>query len=115
MRPQVSKKSTTTVDGTKIDKIFRDYFEGNFSVNRRYQRKLVWSEEQKIKLIDSIVHEIPIPLILLAKSDKFNGAFEIVDGLQRIDAIVSFIENRYPFEGRYFDLESWGYTKLLKD
>ncbi len=115
MAPQTPKKSTTTVDGTKVDKIFRDYFEGNFSVNRRYQRKLVWSEDQKIKLIDSIVNEIPIPLILLAKSDKFNGAFEIVDGLQRIDAIVSFIENRFPFEGKYFDLESWGYTKLLKD
>lgn len=115
MQQNKPKHSSTTVDGTKIDKIFRDYYEGNYSVNRRYQRKLVWSEEQKIKLIDSIVNDIPIPLILLAKSDKFNGAFEIVDGLQRIDAIVSFIENRYPFENQYFDLESWGYTKLLKD
>lgn len=109
------KQTSTSVAGIKIDKIFRDYREEKYRVNRRYQRKLVWSEDQKKKLIDSIVRDIPIPLILLARSNKHKESFEIVDGLQRIDAIVSFIENRYPFEGEYFNLDSWGYTKLLKD
>lgn len=46
---------------------------------------------------------------------------EIVDGLQRLDAIIAFIENRFPYfsdnesEGKYFNLETLGLTKLLRD
>lgn len=82
-------------------------------MNRRYQRKLVWSLGQKRQLIDSILNDIPIPLVLSAKSDRSDGAFEIIDGLQRMNAIVSFIENMFSYDGKYFNLESLGLTKYL--
>lgn len=82
-------------------------------MNRRYQRKLVWSLGQKRQLIDSILNDIPIPLVLSAKSDRSDGSFEIIDGLQRMNAIVSFIENMFSYDGKYFNLESLGLTKYL--
>lgn len=71
-------------------------------VNRRYQRKLVWTLEEKQKLIDSILKDYPIPAILLAEKE---GRYEIIDGLQRLHAILSFIELAYASQGgRTFNL-----------
>ena len=60
-------------------------------VNRKYQRKLVWSVKEEQSLIDSIIKKYPIPLILLAETD--NNKYEIIDGMQRLNAIFSFIDN----------------------
>ncbi len=76
---------------------------GKLLVNRRYQRKLVWTTEEKQKLIDSILSNYPLPLILLAGDDT--SGYEIIDGMQRLNAVFSFIETGYPLKDkRYFDL-----------
>lgn len=84
-----------------LQEAYRNYSEGKFLVNRKYQRKLVWTVDEKEFLIDSIVNDLPIPLILLAQTD--DGKLEIIDGLQRLNAIISFIENRFSAKGKYFD------------
>ncbi|SMG41644.1 GmrSD restriction endonuclease domain-containing protein [Paenibacillus aquistagni] len=104
------------IRGESIQRIY-DYFIGErFLVNRRYQRKLVWSIEEKKAFIDSIRRGFPIPLILVAEvsfNDQKN--FEIIDGMQRLNAIIAFIEGEYDLEGEYFDLETMAKTKLLLD
>ena len=40
---------------------------------------------------------------------------EIIDGLQRLNAIFSFIENEYTYNGGYFDLETLADTKFRRD
>jgi uncharacterized protein with ParB-like and HNH nuclease domain len=90
-----------TPRGMSLQEAYRNYSEGKFLVNRRYQRKLVWTVDEKEYLIDSIVNDLPIPLILLAQTD--DGKLEIIDGLQRLNAIISFIENRFSIRGKYFD------------
>ncbi len=90
-----------TPRGMSLQEAYRNYSEGKFLVNRKYQRKLVWTVDEKEYLIDSVVNDLPIPLILLAQTD--DGKLEIIDGLQRLNAIISFIENRFPISGKYFD------------
>lgn len=81
---------------------FRD---NKLIVNRRYQRKLVWTLEEKQKLVDSILSKYPIPAILLAEVDGPKEQFEIIDGLQRMHAMMSFIETAYTTnDGDFFDL-----------
>jgi hypothetical protein len=85
-------------------------------VNRRYQRKLVWSIEEKRAFIDSIVSGYPVPLILLAEVTTEKGKqLEIIDGMQRMNAIMSFIDQEFDYQGSYFDLDTLADTKLLKD
>ncbi|NBH99692.1 hypothetical protein D7Y41_02310 [Anaerotruncus sp. 1XD22-93] len=55
------------VRGTYILDTFKDYLEDVYWVNRRYQRKLVWTLEEKQKFIDTILHNYPVPIFLLAK------------------------------------------------
>ena len=96
-----------------VQMIYGLYYQEKLKINRRYQRKLVWSINEKQSFIDSLIKGYPIPLILASKSSDEN--FEILDGLQRLNAIVSFIEGDFSVDGQYFDFNAITYTKTLID
>jgi len=60
--------------GMTITEAYRLYRTGNLLVNRKYQRKLIWSVEEKERLIGSILRGYPIPLILLAERPQIYGS-----------------------------------------
>lgn len=101
--------------GKTINEIMRWYYDDSLIVNRRYQRKLVWSLEEKQLFIDSIINKYPTPSIILSTyegKDKFGNTkifYEIIDGLQRLNAIVSFVNNEFGviYEGKeyYYDMQ----------
>ncbi|MDD6206904.1 MAG: DUF262 domain-containing protein, partial [Clostridiales bacterium] len=100
------------VKGKSIDRLVSWYFKNEIWVNRRYQRKLVWTKKDKQSFIDSIIKRFPTPSIMLCSYDIIGTdmhRYEIIDGLQRIDAIISFITNKFAvsYNGKecYFDLE----------
>lgn len=83
-----------SVQGESLQQLYSQYTQRRFLVNRRYQRKLVWSVEEKAKLVDSALKRLPIPLILLTETNfEDSPRFEVIDGLQRLNALFSFIEN----------------------
>lgn len=102
-----------TPRGMSIQEIYRQYSDKKFLVNRKYQRKLVWTVDEKEYLIDSIISDFPIPLILLAKNQ--DDKFEVIDGLQRLNAIISFIENRFSVDGKFFDVNQSSRAKQNSD
>lgn len=102
-----------TPRGMSIQEIYRQYSDKKFLVNRKYQRKLVWTVDEKEYLIDSIISDFPIPLILLAKTQ--DDKFEVIDGLQRLNAIISFIENRFSVDGKFFDVNQSSRAKQNSD
>lgn len=106
-----------TPRGMSIQEAYRLYRDGKLLVNRRYQRKLVWTEPEKRNLIDSIMRGIPIPLILLAekKMQAEYGVYEIIDGVQRLNSIFSFIENDFDWDGKFFDVNENSRAKQLSD
>lgn len=111
-------KSTTdlSIKGESIQSLYGAYLSKTFLVNRRYQRKLVWTIEEKRSFIDSIINGYPVPLVLLAEVTAEKGKnLEIIDGMQRMNAIMSFIDQEFDIENKYFDLDTMADTKLLKD
>ncbi len=105
-----------TVRGEQVERIFINYVDKKYTVNRRYQRKLIWTIEEKQNFIDSIINGFPVPIILLADPrGNRDGALEIIDGMQRMDAITSFINNDFPVRETYFDLNTFATTKDLLD
>lgn len=107
-----------TVKGESVERIFGNYQAWRYIVNRRYQRKLVWSLEEKRNFIDSIINGYPVPIVLLAER-KMTGVgpsqFEIIDGMQRLNAVFGYIENEYAVNGHFFDLNTMAETKALLD
>src|SRR5579864_2403852 len=56
-----------------------------------YQREKIWSREDQEKLIDSIIKNIDIPKIYLARIEgKENFDFECIDGKQRMATLLNF-------------------------
>ncbi len=105
-----------SIRSESIQRIYNFYCSNLFFVNRRYQRKLIWTIEEKQDFIDSIIKGYPVPIFLLAETNiKKTSAFEIIDGMQRLNAIVSFIDGEYPYNGEYFDLETMVESKSLLD
>ncbi|MDQ4628365.1 DUF262 domain-containing protein [Janthinobacterium lividum] len=111
-----SPQQELVVRGEQVERIYINYVEEKYLVNRRYQRKLIWTIEEKQNFIDSIVNGYPIPIILLADpKDNVGGHLEIIDGMQRMDAITSFINNDFSVNNSYFDLNTFATTKDMLD
>lgn len=104
------------VRGEQVERVFINYQDNKYVVNRQYQRKLIWTIEEKQNFIDSIIKGFPIPIILLAEPlGRKDGTLEIIDGMQRMNAIMSFITNDFSINGFYFDLNTFATTKDLLD
>lgn len=110
---------SVTPRGMSVQEAYREYRDGNFRVNRRYQRKLVWRLEEKQRLVDSVLRGYPIPLLLLAFTLREDGTkrFEILDGMQRLNALFSFIENGFASSphGKYFDVAQLTRARALAE
>lgn len=104
-----------TPKGTGIPELYRFYRTGKLIVNRRYQRKLVWTKEEKASLVNSVLLDYPIPLILLGEVPLGDGdsAFEIIDGMQRLNALFGFIENQFAVNEAFFDVRRHPYAHEL--
>ena len=58
----------------------------------------------------------PVPAILVAERENDPGTYEIIDGLQRLHAIVSYIETSFPtLDGKYFNLDCFPTAKSRAD
>jgi Uncharacterized conserved protein len=97
---------------TSVQTVYGWHVENKIFVNRRYQRKLVWTKKEKQKLIESILKRYPIPATLIAEREGHPSTYEIIDGLQRLHSIISFIQNEFPIEGgAYFDVDAFPTAK----
>lgn len=87
-----------------INDLFMKAYKWGVDFEPEYQREYVWDIEDKVLLIDSIFNNIDIGKFVFInidnKSNKFS--YEVLDGKQRMDAILGFYEDRFPYQGKYF-------------
>ena len=83
--------------------------DGDLILQPDYQRKYVMNIKLASRLIESILMDVPIPVVYLA--EESDGAFSVIDGQQRLTSFISFIEGSLP-DGSAFKLKS---LNVLKD
>src|SRR3954468_4560518 len=100
-----------TPQGISIQAAYRWFRDGRLIVNRQYQRKLIWTVVEKQRLIDSILKDYPLPLFLLAEkpaSEPGQGAkLEVIDGMQRLNAIFGYIEHGFLVDEKCFNVDEF--------
>ena len=77
-----------------------------------YQRGLVWSDEQKVNLIKSVMTGVPIGTFVFARQayDKQTlkklptRTYYLLDGQQRLNAIQGFIDDEFAVDGYFFKM-----------
>jgi len=77
--------------------------EGSLIVRPEYQRKFVMDNKLSSRLIESILMDVPSPVIYLA--EEKDNTFSVIDGQQRLTSFISFIKGKYP-DNRDFSLSS---------
>jgi hypothetical protein len=81
---------------------YGEYEKGTLDLSPKYQRNPLWSLGQKCFLIDSIISGCPLPQVYLNIFSKGKGPdrktiYEVVDGQQRLRAIIEFMKDEYAF------------------
>lgn len=90
--------------------VYMYFDEMGLDLDVEYQRGLVWTLEQKVDLIKSMFKNIDIGKFCIIKrpwgDDPHKPAtpllYEVLDGKQRITAIIDFFLDRFQYEGKYF-------------
>lgn len=92
LQDEIDKKSKTIKsDGysMSIGELASMYKDGEIDIHPDFQRLYRWNDEQKTKLIESILLGIPIPSIFVAQRE--DGIWDVIDGLQRLSTIFQFM------------------------
>jgi hypothetical protein len=77
-----------------------------------YQRRITWDNKKRSRLIESFIMNIPVPPIFMYEIEY--GKYEVMDGLQRISAIMDFYSDLYELEGltEWSELNGKKYSQL---
>jgi hypothetical protein len=72
----------------------------------RYQRNFVFDRKKASRLIESILLDVPIPVIYFA--EESDGRYSVIDGQQRLTSFLSFVEEKFPVGETYTDFTLTG-------
>lgn len=85
---------------------------GAIDVQPVFQRRERWDVRKQSALIESFLLNIPVPPVYLAEEEF--GRYTVIDGQQRITAISSYIDNRFPLTGlsSFYELTGLRFRQL---
>ena len=86
---KIGEVRTDTLD-LSFGEIVNLHSQNELIIQPDYQRLFRWSDEQRSRLIESILLELPIPQIFVIENE--DGVLELIDGLQRVCSVIQFIE-----------------------
>ena len=67
---------------------------GKVNLQPDFQRNFVWNASKASRLVESLLLDIPIPVIYVAEEP--NRTYSVVDGQQRLTSICSFVNGTLP-------------------
>lgn len=73
---------------------------GGIVIDPVYQREYKFTEQKESSIIESLLLEIPIPVIYLSKDiDSEIVTFNVIDGMHRLNSIYRYLNNEYKLKG----------------
>jgi len=70
---------------------------GDIVLDPEYQRNYVWDNKTASLLIESVLLNVPIPIIYVAEDQ--DSKWTVVDGLQRLNSLKRFFANEFKLRG----------------
>lgn len=101
MSEQLKRISEIAINTAQKDMTLRELKESVESceiiTDPDYQRKYVYDNKRASKLVESILLDIPIPIIYLCEEN--DGTLSVIDGQQRIISFVNYLGNKFQLVG----------------
>lgn len=89
---------------TSVDRLIEMYEENELILDPAYQRDFVWTTDQKRHYIKNLFEDKAeiTPTIVEYYDDTQTYVYEVLDGKQRIKALIDFYNNEFDVEGLYY-------------
>lgn len=111
---------TVTTITSSLENFLDMYAEGEYDFDPEYQRGLVWTKEQKQAFIKALmIGKAEIQPIFIRNPKKREGGLEVLDGKQRLTAILEYVRGEFEVEGFYYkdlnssDIRIFNYTPMV--
>jgi len=95
--PKEERHLRTQAYDKSVSDLVRMIRDGDIELNPDYQRNYIWDNKKASLLVESILLNIPIPVIYA--SEEEDSSWNIVDGLQRLYSLKRFFENTFKLSG----------------
>lgn len=95
--PQEVRKITTQAYDKSVSDIIRMIDEKEIRLDPDYQRNYVWDNKKASMLVESIVLNVPIPVIYV--NQEKDDTWSVIDGLQRLYSLKRFFDGKFKLSG----------------
>jgi len=95
--PKDKKRVYSDKKDSTIRVLFEQWQEGDLILDPEFQRRYVWDNKKASLLIESVLLEVPIPIIYLA--EEADGKLTVIDGQQRLQSLFRFLNNEFKLTG----------------
>lgn len=104
-----TESSDPTIKG-----LYDRYKEGDLTLQPDFQRYFVWDTAKSSRLIESVLLDVPLPIVYLAEEE--DGRETVIDGQQRLTSFVRFLDGESSLSGLQVrrDLNSKHFADLDK-
>jgi hypothetical protein len=86
---QYRRRIATDAYPMSIGELSNLYRDGELDIHPEFQRIFRWTDEQRTRLIESILLGIPLPSVFVAQNEF--GIWDVVDGVQRLSTMFQFM------------------------
>lgn len=95
--PREERNLTTQAYDKSVSDVVRMISDKDLVLDPDYQRNYVWDNKKASKLIESIILNVPIPVIYV--SEEVDSSWSVIDGLQRLNSLKRFFDGKYKLSG----------------
>ncbi|KAB2720390.1 GmrSD restriction endonuclease domain-containing protein [Brucella intermedia] len=95
--PENHRQAVMQQKNTSLHEYHRLYLQGRLKLNPDWQRAYVWKGKRPSLLIESLLMQIPIPVVFLARTPDED--LEVIDGVQRLTTIFNFFNSEFKLKG----------------
>ena len=95
--PKEVRKITTQAYDKSVADIVRMIDDKDIRLDPDYQRNYVWDNKKASMLIESIILNVPIPVIYVSQED--DDSWSVIDGLQRLYSLKRFFDGKFKLSG----------------
>ena len=87
-----------------LETLVKKIKKGLIKLDPDYQRRHRWDDETSSKLVESLILNIPVPLIYLSQdidvdTETEESRYSVIDGQQRLTAILNFFDGKFSLTG----------------
>lgn len=95
--PHEVRNLTTQAYDKSVSDVVHMITDKDLVLDPDYQRNYVWDNKKASKLIESIILNVPIPVIYV--SEEQDSSWSVIDGLQRLFSLKRFFDGKYKLSG----------------